>query len=90
MHYARTQAVRGKLTPGSSADAILDAVDRGDVDRAVCPVMMIDYVGPSLDTTIYAIGNRVWLFARHPGTNGICELPQIREYKSTSGISVLR
>lgn len=29
MHYARTQAVRGKLTPGSWADGILDAMDRG-------------------------------------------------------------
>jgi cytochrome P450 len=67
MHYARTQAVRGKLTPGSWADAILDAMDRGEVDRAVCPAMMIDYVGPSLDTTIYAIGNGVGLFAKHPG-----------------------
>ncbi len=63
MHYARTQAVRGKLRPGSWADAMLDAVDRGEVDQAVCPVMMIDYVGPSLDTTIYAIGSGVWLFA---------------------------
>ena len=66
MHYARTEAVRGKLRPGSWADAILDAVDRGEVDQAVCPVMMIDYVGPSLDTTIYAIGSGVWLFAKHP------------------------
>ena len=38
----------GKLTPGSWADAILDAMDRGEVDQAVCPAMMIDYVGPSL------------------------------------------
>jgi cytochrome P450 len=66
MDYARSQAVRGRLRPGSWADAILDAVDRGEVDQAVCPVMMIDYVGPSLDTTIYAIGNGVWLFAKHP------------------------
>ena len=58
---------RGKLTPGSWADGILDAMDRGEVDQAVCPAMMIDYVGPSLDTTIYAIGNGIWLFARHPG-----------------------
>jgi cytochrome P450 len=42
MHYARTQAVRGKLTPGSWADGILDAMDRGEVDPALCPAMMID------------------------------------------------
>jgi len=28
--------------------------------------MMIDYVGPSLDTTISAISNAVWLFANNP------------------------
>jgi cytochrome P450 len=66
MHYATTQAVRGNLRPGSWADAILDAIDRGEVDRAARPAMMIDYMGPSLDTTIRAIGNGVWLFAKHP------------------------
>ena len=30
------------------------------------PVMMIDYMGPSLDTTIFAIAGGVWLFASHP------------------------
>ena len=28
--------------------------------------MMIDYMGPSLDTTICAINNAVWLFANNP------------------------
>ena len=27
---------------------------------------IIDYLGPSLDTTIAAIGNAIWLFATHP------------------------
>ena len=66
MRYAATQAVRGKLVRGSWADAILDAIERGEVDQAVRPAMMIDYMGPSLDTTIYAIGSGVWLFAKHP------------------------
>jgi cytochrome P450 len=66
MAYATTQAVRGKLTPGSWAEAIIDAADRGDVDKAACPAIMIDYMGPSLDTTISAIGSGVWLFANHP------------------------
>jgi cytochrome P450 len=66
MRYATTQAIRGNLVPGSWADGIFDAVDRGEVDPTVCPAMMIDYMGPSLDTTIYAIGSGVWLFAKHP------------------------
>jgi cytochrome P450 len=76
MHYATTQAVRGKLKPGGWAEAIIDAVDRGEVDEADRPVMMIDYMGPSLDTTIYAISNGVWLFAKHPEEwRKICESP---------------
>jgi cytochrome P450 len=66
MHYATTQAVRGKLRPGGWAEAILDAVDRGEAGQAARPALMIDYLGPSLETTISAIGNGVWLFARNP------------------------
>jgi cytochrome P450 len=61
MQYAQTQAVRGKLKQGRWAEAIIDAVDRGDVDQAVRPALMVDYMGPSLDTTIYAISSGVWL-----------------------------
>src|SRR5262249_10167692 len=76
MHYATTQAVRGKLKPGSWAEGIIDAVDRGEVDETTRPVLMIDYMGPSLDTTIYAIGNGVWLFAQHPDEwRKVCEDP---------------
>jgi cytochrome P450 len=64
--YATTQAVRGKLKPGSWAESLHDAADRGEVPPEVLPVMMIDYMGPSLDTTIFAITSAVWLFARHP------------------------
>jgi cytochrome P450 len=28
--------------------------------------MMVDYLGPSLDTTIFAISTAVWLFANNP------------------------
>jgi cytochrome P450 len=66
MRYATTEAVRGKLKPGSWAEAILDAANSGEIDPVVCPTMMIDYMGPSLDTTISAIGSGVWLFANNP------------------------
>jgi cytochrome P450 len=37
---------------------------------------MIDYMGPSLDTTIYAIGSGVWLFAKYPEEwQKVCEDP---------------
>jgi cytochrome P450 len=66
MQYATNQAVRGKVKPGSWADELLEAADRGEFDPALCPVLMIDYMGPSLDTTIFGISSGVWLFAKHP------------------------
>jgi cytochrome P450 len=66
MHYARTHAVPGKLKPGSWAEAIHDAAAAGEVPPEAVPVMMIDYMGPSLDTTIFAISSGVWLFANYP------------------------
>jgi len=66
MHYARTYAVPGKLKPGSWAEAIHHAAAASEVPPEAVPVMMIDYMGPSLDTTIFAISSGVWLFANHP------------------------
>jgi cytochrome P450 len=66
MHYARTRAVLGKLNPGSWAEAIHHAAAAGEVPSEAVPVMMIDYMGPSLDTTIFGISSGVWLFANHP------------------------
>jgi cytochrome P450 len=42
------------------------AADRGEIERSRCPMLFIDYLAPSLDTTISALGNAVWLFATHP------------------------
>ena len=64
--FAMTEAVPGKLVPGSWADQLYAAADRGEVAKEQCPFLMIDYVTPSLDTTIYAISNAVRLFAENP------------------------
>jgi cytochrome P450 len=45
---------------------ILRAVARGEIERSRCPMLFIDYLAPSLDTTISAIGNALWLLATHP------------------------
>jgi cytochrome P450 len=66
VQYAGTQAVRGKLKPGSWGEALHDAADRGEIAHEALPGMMIDYMAPSLDTTIFAITNAIDLFARHP------------------------
>ncbi|OZM74333.1 cytochrome [Amycolatopsis antarctica] len=66
MAFATNDAVPGKITPGGWADQLYEAADRGEIPHDKCPVMMLDYVTPSLDTTILAIANVVALFARNP------------------------
>jgi cytochrome P450 len=60
-HLAQTT-----LPEGSMAAGILVAAARGELDQAQCPLAIIDYLAPSLDTTISALGNAIWLFATHP------------------------
>jgi cytochrome P450 len=57
---------RAALKPGSWAAQLHEAADRGEIRPDQVAPMMIDYVIPSLDTTIAAIANAVWLFATHP------------------------
>ena len=66
VHYAYTEAVPGKLKPGGWAAMIYEAADRGEIRHDQCPAMMNDYMGPSLDTTIFATSSAIWLFAQNP------------------------
>lgn len=54
------------LPERSFAARIQRAAARGDIERSRCPMLFLDYLAPSLDTTIGAIGNALWLFATHP------------------------
>ena len=64
--YAFTHCTREKLKPDGWARAIWDAADRGEIPLEKPPVMMNDYMGPSLDTTIFTTSSAIWLFAQHP------------------------
>lgn len=64
--YLGGEEVRTRLRPGSWGDRIFAAADRGEVEAERCPVLMRDYLGPSLDTTIFATANLILLFGRHP------------------------
>ncbi|NUP40183.1 MAG: cytochrome P450 [Streptomyces sp.] len=66
MAFAMNDAVPGKIDPDGWAAQLYEAADRGEIAHDKCPVMMLDYVTPSLDTTILAIANAVALFAQHP------------------------
>jgi cytochrome P450 len=56
----------GALPAGSFAGRIVEAAAQGEVAPGRCPMMIVDYLAPSLDTTISALGNALWLFATHP------------------------
>lgn len=64
--YLGGAEIRSRLRPGSWGDRIFAAADRGEVEAERCPVLMRDYLGPSLDTTIFATANLILLFGRHP------------------------
>ena len=64
--YALRVATPDKLKPGSWSARLYEAGDRGVVPTALCPVLMRDYLGPSLDTTILATGSMIYLFGRFP------------------------
>ena len=66
VEYAFTQCVPGKLKPGGWAQMIWDAAHAGEVSLEDAPFMMNDYMGPSLDTTIFATTWIVWLFSQNP------------------------
>ncbi|EZP74575.1 Linalool 8-monooxygenase [Sphingomonas paucimobilis] len=55
------------VQPGSWLAGLYEAADEGAIPRDKCATMVLDYVGPSLDTTITATVNAIWLFANHPG-----------------------
>ncbi|MFB8003085.1 cytochrome P450 [Nocardia sp. NPDC056000] len=52
--------------PGGIAHCVLDALDDGKVDRDQAISLMLDYLAPSLDTTVTGLSTAIWLFARHP------------------------
>jgi cytochrome P450 len=64
--FTHRVATSGELPPGSMAAGVIEAAEQGVIDASQCPSLIMDYLGPSLDTTISAIGNAVWLFAEHP------------------------
>lgn len=62
-----TRAIsRERVVPGSWAASVFDAADRGELSAAEARTMVIDFVAPSLDTTILATAHLLWLLAQHP------------------------
>jgi cytochrome P450 len=56
----------GNVLPGSLGAGVLEARDNGTITTEQAMMLMLDYLAPSLDTTISAVGSAIWLFANHP------------------------
>ncbi|MFE6886931.1 cytochrome P450 [Streptomyces sp. NPDC057694] len=66
MEYVTHDAVPGRIRPDGWAAHLHRAAADGELPPEKCPALMLDYVTPSLDTTILAITNAIALFAAHP------------------------
>jgi cytochrome P450 len=66
VNFAFTKCTRETLKPDGWAKMIWDAADRGEIGMEKPPLMMNDYMGPSLDTTIFTTSSAIWLFAQNP------------------------
>lgn len=64
--YIRTEAVPEKVRPGSWTDRIFKLAQEGEIPHALCPSLIRDYIGPSLDTTIAATGQLMFQLGRSP------------------------
>jgi cytochrome P450 len=64
--YTTRLAATEDLTPGSWGDQMLQEARAGEIDEQLLPPLLVDYLGPSIDTTISALSTAVWQFGRHP------------------------
>lgn len=56
---------RESLDPNGWGAALFAAADRGEVSQESAKAMLMDYLAPSLDTTINATSAAIWLFSQH-------------------------
>ncbi|GAB4007189.1 cytochrome P450 [Nocardioides ultimimeridianus] len=65
MRFARRIARTGNVLPGSMGDEVIAASRAGVIGVGDASALMIDYLAPSLDTTISATASALRLFALH-------------------------
>ena len=66
LRFAKRVVRERSVIEGSMAHELLIAADAGKLSHAECAPLMIDYIAPSLDTTISAISSALYLFATYP------------------------
>jgi cytochrome P450 len=57
---------RARVVPGSWAESVFEAAERGEISKSEARAMVIDFVAPSLDTTILASTHMLWLLGENP------------------------
>jgi cytochrome P450 len=57
---------RARLAPDGWAARLFAAADAGRLDPEDVPGLLVDYIAPSLDTTILATGHLLYLLGSHP------------------------
>lgn len=66
LRFSKEVVRRRSAAPGSMGYDIIDAGDAGELSPRECSALIIDYLVPSLDTTISGIASALALFAAHP------------------------
>lgn len=66
VRYSSDPTLKDRLAPDGWAARLWQAAEAGEIPYQKCPVMLNDYWGPSLDTTIFGLTSAIWLFAEHP------------------------
>ncbi|ORB17145.1 cytochrome P450 [Mycobacterium noviomagense] len=66
LRFARRVVRDRSVLAGSMAHELIAAADEGNLSHDECPPLMVDYLAPSIDTTMSAISNALYLFARYP------------------------
>ena len=61
--FVHRLARRRNVIPGSMAHEVVQAIEAGAMKQSQLPSVFIDYLAPSIDTTVSAIGAALWLFA---------------------------
>lgn len=64
--YVLERVERRNLVPEGWGAALFEAADRGVISETTARMMLIDYLTPSLDTTINGISSAIELFAANP------------------------
>ena len=76
-HWIATKATRDRLKQGSWTARISEMSELGEIPQSFAPQLIRDYINPSLDTTISAIGQMLYRLGRNPDQWG-----KLRAYPS--------